>query len=85
MGFHTSESKRLSVDLTAGKEPVGHVNAVNLNADIPDQVNTAESDDPDLTDEEWEAELDECLTPNLTEIQDWSTLCEQIKKGLERK
>ena len=56
-----------------------------VNADIPDQVNTAESDDPNLADEEWEAELDECLAPNPTEIQDWSTLREQIKKDLERK
>ena len=36
-------------------------------------------------DEEWEAELDECLAPNLTEIRDWKTLHEQIKKDLARK
>ena len=62
---------------SAEKEPV--------NSDVPDQVNTAESDDSDLADEDWEAELDECLTPNPTEIQDWSTLRKQIKKDLARK
>ena len=65
--------------------PNGSVEREPVNADIPDQVNTAESDDPNLADEEWEAELDECLAPNPTEIRDWSTLCEQIKKDLERK
>ena len=39
----------------------------------------------DLMDEEWEAELDECLAPNTTEIQDWDTLRKQIKKDLDRK
>jgi hypothetical protein len=44
-----------------------------------------DDDDPNLTDEEWEAELDECLAPNSTEIRDWSTLREQIKRDLARK
>ena len=65
--------------------PNGSVEREPVNADVPDQVNTAESDDPNLADEEWEAELDECLAPNPTEIRDWSTLREQIKKDLERK
>jgi len=61
-------------------EPIGHDNA-----GVPDQVHTAESCDPDLADEEWEAELDECLAPNPIEIRDWSTLREQIKNDLAKK
>ena len=69
--------RKIGPNSSAEKEPV--------NADIPDQANTAESDDPDLADEDWEVELDKCLAPNPTEIQDWSTLREQIKKDLARK
>ena len=38
--------------------PNGSVEEEPVNADVSDQVNTAESDDPNLADEEWEAELD---------------------------
>ena len=59
-----------------GKQKTGpgikSANAVNIESD-------------DLIDEEWEAELDECLAPNLTQIRGWDTLHTQIKEDLEKK
>jgi hypothetical protein len=51
----------------------------------PDSAAQKNTDELDLADEEWEAELDECFASNPTEIRDWNTLRNQIKNDLNKK
>ena len=60
-----------------GKRKATHDNSVNL-----DQTNL---EDPIVTDEQWEDELDECLAPNSADIRGWDLLREKIKNDLEKK
>ncbi|EDR06554.1 uncharacterized protein LACBIDRAFT_300092 [Laccaria bicolor S238N-H82] len=55
------------------------------NSADPHHAAQKNTDDLELADEEWEAELDECFASNPSEIRDWHALRDQIKNDLNKK